>query len=100
MTADWRGAVLVLMARVLAVIALLPVLVGVVADPKGFAPFLPLGAALSAAAVWAGWGKRLSVTARSSLIGVPRKMMRSSKSLVYGSIRRMPYDVRSSHCGM
>jgi hypothetical protein len=36
----------------------------------------------------------------SSLIGVPRKMIRSSNSLANGSIRRTPYDVRSSHWGM
>lgn len=42
----------------------------------------------------------ITAFAISSVIGVPRKMMRSSNSFVYGSIRRMPYDVRSSHCGM
>ena len=42
----------------------------------------------------------ITAFAISSVIGVPRKMIRSSNSFVYGSIRRMPYDVRSSHCGM
>ena len=71
MSSDWRDAVLVQMARLLAAIALLPVLVGVFADPKGFLPFLPLAVGLVAAAIWAGWGRSLSVAARSWLMSLP-----------------------------
>jgi hypothetical protein len=52
------------------------------------------GSWLSSTISWA-----ITSSADASSTWTPRKMIRSSKSLVYGSIRLKPYAVRSSKFG-
>src|ERR1700761_2504136 len=68
-----------------------------VIDPPGELMYIVISRSGSMASSVSSWA--MTSLALASSICTPRKMMRSSKSLLYGFISLTPYDVRSTKDG-
>src|ERR1700677_2629103 len=68
-----------------------------VMDPPGELMYIVISRSGSMASSVRSWA--MTSFAEASSIWTPRKMMRSSKSLLYGFISLTPYDVRSTKDG-
>src|SRR5215475_13876808 len=68
-----------------------------VIDPPGELMYMVISRSGSMASSVSSWA--MTSFAEASSIWTPRKMIRSSKSLLYGFISLTPYDVRSTKDG-
>src|SRR6201999_2381434 len=68
-----------------------------VIDPPGELMYIVMSRSGSIASSVSSWA--MTSLAEASSIWTPRKMIRSSKSLLYGFISLTPYDVRSTKEG-
>src|ERR1700685_3861042 len=68
-----------------------------VIDPPGELMYMVISRSGSMASSVSSWA--MTSFAEASLSWTPRKMIRSSKSLLYGFISLIPYDVRSTKDG-
>src|SRR6202021_4191126 len=68
-----------------------------VIDPPGELMYIVISRSGSMASSVRSWA--MTSLAEAASIWTPRKMMRSSKSLLYGFISLTPYDVRSTKDG-
>ena len=68
-----------------------------VIDPPGELMYMVISRSGSMASSVSSWA--MTSFAEASSIWTPRKMIRSSKSLLYGFISLIPYEVRSTKDG-